>query len=340
MPVNYIYPTQMELRSIAQIKLPRMMENRVIFQPGFFPIVNTDSHNLEWEQRDKFAGLQAARGLNGRPSQVRPLGGVRFQVEPGTYGEFELVDEREITTRRPWGTLTGSINIQDLVLEKQEHLLQRRLDRIELICWTLLLTGTFSVPAPNGAVVHVDSFTTQSFAAIVPWSTPLTSTPLADLRAVKLKSRGFSVAFGPQSRLYMNQTTFNNILLNTNPADLYGRRTSGLATVNGPNDLNTLLSGDDLPTIVIYDEGYFDEAGLYQLYIPNGKAVLIGARTDGQTVGEYRMTRNANNPGLAPGAYTRVIDDENDIPRTVQVHDGHNGGPVLFFPSAIVVLTL
>jgi hypothetical protein len=91
---------------------------------------------------------------------------------------------------------------------------------------------------------------------------------------------------------------------------------------------------------VIYDEGYLDEAGVFTLYIPNGKAVLIGSRRDGQPVGEYRMTRNANNPGISPGAYTKVVDDPDDVPRSVEVHDGHNGGPVLYFPSAIVVVTL
>lgn len=338
--MDYIFPTQVELRSIAQLKLPRMMENRVVFEAGFFPIRNIDSWLLEWEQLDNYTGLQQARGLNGRPSQVRPMGGVRFQLEPGVYGEFEPIDEREITTRRPWGQFTGSVNIQDLVVTKQERLLQRRLDRIELIIWTLMLTGTFSVPAPNGAIVHVDSFPTQTFAASVPWATPATSTPLQDLRTVKLKSRGYSVSFGAGSRMYMNQVTANQFLNNANPLDLYGRRTSGLATVNNPNDLSSLLVGDDLPTPTVYDEGYFDDNGVYQLYIPNNKFVLIGARRDGQPVGEYRMVRNANNPGLAPGPYTKVIDDERNVPRTVEVHDGHNGGPVLYFPSAIVVGTV
>jgi hypothetical protein len=338
--VDFLYPTQIELRSIAQLKLPRLMENRVIFDAGFFPIRSSDSHLLEWEQLDNWTGLQQARGLNGRPSQVRPIGGQRYSVQPGVYGEYELVDEQELTTRRPWGTFVGNVNIEDLVQEKQERLLMRRLDRIELICWTLLLTGTFSVPAPNGSVVHVDSFTTRSYSASVPWSTAATSTPLADLRAVKLLSRGYSVNFGAGSKLYVNQVTANNILANLNSADLYGRRTSGLATINSPGEVQQLLTGEGLPTIVPYDEGYIDENNVFQLYIPNGKGVLIGSRRDGQPVGEYRMTRNANNPGMSPGAYTKVVDDPDEVPRSVAVHDGHNGGPVLYFPSAIVVMNV
>lgn len=340
MATEYIYPTQVELREIARTLLPRLEQNRVVFDANFFPTRNVDSHLLEWEQRDNFTGLQQARGLNGRPNQVRPLGGQRFQVEPGIYGEYAMVDERELTTRRPWGTFAGTIDISDLVLEKQQHLLQRRLDRIELIVWTLLLTGTFSVPAPNGSIVHVDSYSPQTYTAGVPWGTVATATPLADFRTVQLKSRGYSVNFGSGSRMYMNRVTFNQILSNMNAADLYGRRMGGFATINGPDDVNQLLAGDDLPGIVIYDDGYLDENGVFRLFIPNNKAVLIGARRDGEAVGEYRMTRNANNPGMAPGFYTKVVDDEDDVPRSVVVHDGHNGGPILYYPSAIVVMTV
>jgi hypothetical protein len=52
------------------------------------------------------------------------------------------------------------------------------------------------------------------------------------------------------------------------------------------------------------------------------------------------MTRNANNPGAAPGAYQKVVDNTDDVPRTVIVHDGHNGGPVVYYPSAICVMTV
>lgn len=336
--MEFIYPTQTELRTIAQIKLPRLAQNRVAFD--IMPMRDTDAYLLEWEQKDIFKGLQQARGLNGRPAQVPGIGGARYQVQPGVYGEYELIDEQELTTRRPWGAFTGTVNINDLVAEKQEHLLTRRLDRIEWIIWQLLLNGTFTVPMPNGAVAHVDSFTTQSYSAGVAWGTAATATPLADLRAVKLKSRGYSVNFGAGSKLYVNQVTANQILGNLNAADLYGRRTSGLATINSPGEVQQLLTGEGLPTIVPYDEGYYDENGVWQLYIPNNKAILIGSRTDGAPVGEYRMVRNVNNPGMSPGAYTKVVDDPNRTPRSVEVHDGHNGGPVLYYPSAIVVMTV
>jgi hypothetical protein len=68
--------------------------------------------------------------------------------------------------------------------------------------------------------------------------------------------------------------------------------------------------------------------------------VVIGNRRDGQPIGEYRMTRNANNPGAAPGPYMKIVDDPDEVPRTVAVHDGHSGGPVVYYPSAIAVMTV
>jgi hypothetical protein len=52
------------------------------------------------------------------------------------------------------------------------------------------------------------------------------------------------------------------------------------------------------------------------------------------------MTRNVNNANSAPGPYTKVIDrGELQVPRTIEVHDGHNGGPAIFYPSAVIKLS-
>lgn len=333
---DFIYPSSVQLEQIAQTLTPRLSANRVGLQ--LFPAVNVESHLLEWEQKDNFTGLQQIRGLNGEPNRVKPKGMSRFTLEPGVYGEYGLVDERELTTRRQMGTFGTPIDITDLVLDRQNQLLQRRLDRIELIVWTLMTTGTFSV-ADGSNVLHTDSYTFQSFDASVGWGTAATSTPLADLRAVQLKARGYSVNFGAQATAYMNLVTWNRMLANTNAADLGGRKAAFGESINGPEGVNRVLAQDNLPQISIYDEGYLDSTGTFQLFIPDGIIVLIGARPPGQRIGEYRFTRNANNPNMAPGSYMKVFDrGQEQVPRQIEVHDGHNGGPVIYFPSAIVVM--
>jgi hypothetical protein len=182
-------------------------------------------------------------------------------------------------------------------------------------------------------VLHTDSYTTQTFAAGTAWATVATSTPLADFRAVQLKSRGLSVNFGAGAKAYMNRTTFNSLLSNTNANDFGGRKGNFGASINGPVGVNQVMAADDLPEIVIYDMGYVDDTNTFQLYIPNNKVIVVGQRPAGQPVGEYRFTRNANNPDIGPGPYMMTIDDPDRIPRTIEVHDGHNGG--MYFPSAI-----
>lgn len=340
---TFIYPIAAELRETAQDKLPNLIAARPIFQ--VMPIENLDSHLLEWEQADNYTGLQAVRGLNGQPTRVKKVGAKRYAMAPGVYGEFETIDELELTTRRQYGTFGTPIRIDDLVMRAQDRLLGRRLDRIEKIGWDLLTTGTFSVAGPDGQTFHTDTFTLQTFAAGTVWSTAATSTPLADFRAVQLLSRGHSVSFGTQAIAFMNQVTFNNLIKNTNANDLGGKRTNGLAAVNDINGLNVILAGENLPKIVIFDGGYLDDSGTFVPFIANGKVIIVGARTDGAAIGNYLYTRNANNPNLAPGAYMDVIDRSQpgpgrQIPASIEVHDGHNGGPVIYFPSAIVVMSV
>lgn len=337
---TFVFPDSAELRMIDRDLLPRMLADRP--WSSFFPVEESDDYWLMWEQLDNYFGLQQARGLGGAPQRIKRLGSKRYTMEPGVYGEFSAIDEVELTRRRPPGTFGGPpIDITDLVVPEQERLMGRELDRIELIVWTLLTTGTFSVSTPQNTVVHTDSYTTQTFTATVGWGTTATAHPLADLRAIKLLARGHSVRFDSSATLYVNSGTANNIYANGNATDLYGRRTAGLGTYNSPGQINQLLLGDNLPSITEYDAGYLDDSGTFQLFIPDNKGVLVGTRPNNTPVGAYRMTRNVNNPDLAPGSYSRVMDRGDEmVPRMIEVHKGHNGGPVIYYPSAIVLLNV
>lgn len=332
---NLIYPTSQKLMMIEQDLLPVMVENDPVF--SIMPMQNEDDDILRWEQKDNFKGLQQIRGLNGDPPRIARIGGKSFVAQPGYYGEFGVVDEREITKRRKWGTFGEPIDIEEPVLEIQAQLLQRRLNRVRRIAWNLLVNGTFSVSTREGVILHTDTYSLQTYTALVAWGTVATARPLADLRLMKLLSRGSSIVFDAQSRIYANASTINNVLQNQNAVDLYGQRVGGGNTVNTVMAANAIFLSNDLPQLVPYDEGFIDDSGTFQLFIPNGVAIGVGRRTNGAALGAYRMTRNAQNPGAAPGPYTQVIDNlGRGVPRQIEVHDGHNGGPVLWYPSAIV----
>ena len=53
------------------------------------------------------------------------------------------------------------------------------------------------------------------------------------------------------------------------------------------------------------------------------------------------MTRNANNAGASPGMYVKVVDKgEDEVPRQIEVHLGFNGGPAVYYPSAVVKMAV
>ena len=334
----YIYPTSADLNQIEQIKIPVLTMTDPLFE--IMPIENEDADLIMWEQMDNYTGLQGVRGLNGEPSKVQNVGGKRYNMLPGVYGEYTMIDETELTRRRKWGQFNTPINISDLVLQRQDFLLNRRIDRIRYIGWTLLTTGTFSTVHPiTGVTLHTDSFSLQTASANVVWSTNATATPLKDLRACQLLGRGKSTNFGGKAKAYMNRTTFNNLVANTNQNDIAGRRVSGLLSPLNLGEINAVLMNEDLPTVIVYDEGYLDNSGTFQLFIPNGVVLIVGVRPGNAPVAKYKMTRNANNPDLGPGPYTRVIDFNQVVPRRIEVHDGHNGGPAIYFPGSIIILS-
>lgn len=334
---TYSFPTAAELYEVEQELLPRLQEGRDIFD--IFPIVETDADVVLWDQKDNYRGLMSVRGLGGDPPRVKPIGHKRYRMEPGYYGEFVSLDEAELTRRARIASVTEYMPIDDMVVDADQLLLERQLDRQELIGWTLLATGVFSVIGPTGAVVHTDAYTTQAFTAVVPWATSATATPLADFRSVQILARGHGVSFGRDARAYMNRTTWNNMISNTNNSDLYGRRQAGFGTFNNIQDVNSLLTGDDLPSIVVYDQVYLTEAGAATLFIPNNKVVVVGKRRNQKNLGSWRLTRNINSPDLA-GQYSKVIDHgERMVPRRIDVHRGFSGGIAFEFPASVVAMS-
>lgn len=336
MATDYIFPTAAQLREIAATKMPELVRSRPIFD--YFPREDQDTDVIIWEQEDVLTGLQSYRGLNGAPPNVARPGAKRYVEQPAVFGEFTLIDEVELTRRRSYGSLTAMISINDLVTRAQDFLMGRELDRQEKMLWDLVTTGTVSVTGVNGTTAYSIAYTTQTYDATT-WGTVNTATPLADFRAVQLKARGYSLRFDQGAAAYANIPTINKMLSNTNANDIAGRRTAGLGSINSIDQVNQLLLMDGLPRIIPYDAGYLDDSATFQPFIPDNKVIVFGARTDGAALGAYFMTRNANNPGLAPGAYTKVVDGGDDgVPRTIAVHRGHNGGPALMFPSGIVVM--
>lgn len=335
---NFVFPTSAELRKIEQVKIPLLTLKDPIFT--VMPIKNLDNFIVMWEQKDNYFGLQQLRGLDGQPSRVNPVGAKRFQMLPGVYGEYSAVTEEELTLRRSLGSFGTPIDISDIVMERQEQLLGRRIDRIRQIGWDVV-QGRFSVTG-NGGIVHTDAYPVQRYTAATPWATSATSTPLQDFRNIQLFEEGRTCSFGSDAKAFMNRRTFNSMVQNTNLSDIAGRRVTGLLNVLNFEEINRVLMGEGLPSIVIHNDGYFNESQTWTPFIPNNRVIVVGSRPNG-TIAEYQMVRNATNPNLEPGAYMKVWDsavEDNRPPRRIEIHDGHSGGPALYFPGDIINMTV
>lgn len=335
MTSTLIYPSNASLTEVAQVLTPTMTMDDILFD--IMPIENVEADILMWEQMDDFIGLQQIRGINGQPSRVVAVGAKTYMVTPGVYGEYAAIDEKQITGRRQYGTFAQPISIADLVAEKQRQLLSRRIDRIRYIGWTLLQTGTFSVAHPNGAVVHTDIFSLATYNAST-WGTVSTATPLADFRALQQTGPAQGTDYNGNSYAICNRKTANYLLSNTNAADIGGKRTSGLANILSMAEVNSLFLGEDLPQLKVYDKGYKNASGTFTRFLADNIVVCVGQRPANAPVAKYLMTRNANNPGFAPGAYMKVVANEDEVPYEVKVHDGHNGGPVIYYPGSITIM--
>src|SRR5262245_58703400 len=101
MPQTFIYPTSAQIMEIEPELLPRLEEGRVGLE--LFPVVDQDEDKVRWEQQDNYTGLQNVRGLNGEPGRVNRVGAKGYEMQGGAYGDFQEIDEAELTRRRKLG---------------------------------------------------------------------------------------------------------------------------------------------------------------------------------------------------------------------------------------------
>ncbi len=339
---NYVYTASVILQAVLQNKLPVVTLNDPMFQ-DIMPISSINASMVVWEQKDDYTGLMNVRGFDGEFGKITREGLSTYKVEPGKYGDQKLMSEEFLTNGREMGTFGDAINIERAQAEDQDHLLTRGISRILKIGWDFVVNGTYSVPNTDGQTLATGTISTQTFTSVTAWTDFANSTPLADLRAIKLKARGYSTSFGRNAKLYVNSTTVNNLLSNRNANDLGGRRTINAAGQIQPlslGQLNEILSDQDLPMIVEYDKGYKTNQTTQVQYIPDNKGVVIGARDTGEPVAEFIMTRNANNLVAGRGATEMYYDFEikkNPVKGISTL--GFNGAPAIYFPSSVVSCT-
>src|SRR6478735_5152165 len=178
MAVTYSFQTNAALTQVSQNLIQAATLDDPIFK--IFPIRSRNASRLRWTIKDNYKGLMKLRGLGGEPTSVQRVATNVYEDIPGVYGEFMTIDEIEMTNRAAGvpADFTVPIAVGDLVAESQEQLTLRQVQRMKQICWTLAITGTFSVALPQGGIGHTGSYTPQAANVSPLWSTTATATPL------------------------------------------------------------------------------------------------------------------------------------------------------------------
>lgn len=343
------------LNSVRYIQVePEFMREEMAGRVGFeiAPIRDITASRVRWRVEDNFRGMQNMRGMNGEPISIKLPGSNLYEYEPGVYGEFTKVDEKELTERSAnLDIQTDNIDVADLVSQHDRVLIGRELDRQEWAIWQMLGTGTITVymPGEEGIIKGwTATFTIQTATATIPWATVATAVPTQNFQAIQLTGNyaGRSVNFGAAATAYMNSYTANLLLNNTNTSDLYGKRGANGSTLNTIENVRQFLIGQNLPRIQVYDNGWIDDYNHYQKFIPDNRVIVVGARPNNVKVANYFRTRNVHNNNRSANSYRFVknsfdgINAPKQVPGDLQVHRGHNGGPGIMYPSAVYVLSV
>ena len=340
MPTTLELQGAVKLRKLMQLYLPRAMDSRELLK--LFPLVKVDETELIYERRQVETGLQAARGLGGPTGAVRKPGLDQFRVAPGYYGDFYTITEQELTDLRDAGKWDDFENYDSQAARGTQHLTRRFLDRCEFSIASLLTTGGFQAANAQGVIYHQDVFNVPSFTPPVLFSDLVNSQPLNFIRdLIPTLELGKSVSF-QKGYILCSRPTANLILKNQNTADLNGRRLQYGQTINNLEGMNEFLLSNDLPPVRVYDKGFYadppGESPVFSRFITNGTMVFVGLREDGEPLGEYRLTRAAQNERAAPGEWYQVEDRRGKDPCQVILRAGHNGGPVAYYTEGFATV--
>jgi hypothetical protein len=345
MPVDVMgcrYPTNFELRRLQADLLNRPLNDRLGLQ--ILPVRNTDRSSILNNKPDIFRGMTQWRGV-GQPTKSAnaPFNyfGRDCIVHPGYWGEHCEIPEDLLNDAAAPASCGAPVDISDYVSMQVEKLTNSQLNLMEYLVWQVLLNGYVQAQNAQGQPVWNQTFNIRKYTVGTPWSDPVGATPLADLRRFAACAIGKCSADFQDSVMYVNQHTMNCLLNNRNPNDIGKNALSACCTPMSPDLLNNSLAAQGLPRLRVYNGFWIDANNQVNMYIPTGKAIVIGRRPDNAPVGNWWYTRNVIGCDVTSGPWMRVIDScaDNtmsfDGSRRIRIFNGFNGTPALDYPCAV-----
>lgn len=341
------FPTNVELDMVTQ---EYVVQRDQLIGGSILPFQNVMTQRVQWDELDIEHGMTPPHSMDADPQVQKRPGSKTREYTPIPFKASEVIKESELLRSRELGTLAGVIRIDDEVARRSKARIDKDFIRAEWLRWNCL-QGAIAINE-NGVKVD-ETFDVQTHDAS-DWGTHNTATPLKDFDDVGLKFRGTG-ASASGAVAYMNRTTANHLLENSNDADIQGFRSQNfLALTFSIEEANRILVGRSLPTMSVYDEGYFDANGDFQLFIPDDKVIVVGKRMPGERIGDFVLTptlHRQTNGMPAPGFFSFITVNGQTNPGSVvlsqlgsagnpkiEITTGFYGGPRLIYPKSIVVM--
>jgi hypothetical protein len=352
MSITLMFPTNYQLDTVVQ---EYTVQTENFIGAEILPETEAYTQKVRWDEKDSDRGMTAPHAMGTDPKIDKRPGSKTREYEPIPFKESDVLKENEILRSRELGTINNTIDLSRAVGEMVKNRMDKTKIRMESLRWQTL-RGSISINE-NGVKVS-ETFGIQTHNVSVDFDSLSTAKPLAEFNAVKLKFRGTG-ASAAGSKAYLNQTTTNWLLENQNDADLKGFQNSNFANLPySLEEMNKIMTARGLPQLVTTDEGYIDEDGNYQLFVPDGEIIVVGKRPAGQKVGDFCSTPSLHRVKAGknlPGFFS--ILEVNGVPSVgsmnvslEQLGAGSNpqlkttggiyGGTRLFYPRSVIKMVV
>ncbi len=306
----------------------------------FAPLVNSYFQEIEYDEIYGPQGMASAHALDADPRMLKFPKVVRKTFRPAYFKEMQRIQESDILKL---GQLSGSdsqaVTARQLIGQSLENLNNRIENRLEWMRWQALLTGKVSINE-NGISIEAGYGIPEenlNKTVAVSWESAGSAKPIEDILQIQQDFVGTGFRMG-------------EIFVNGNTARLFCLADDTRTYYNGAGVQEKVLPGNlsryavyFFPGIKInvYDEGYEDETGTFQKFIPDNKVVFLGDGQPGEIIDVVTVPSLHSPDGTPkPGKFAFLIDrsGQNEANPHYDVVAGIYGLTRIRRPEAVMVM--
>jgi hypothetical protein len=314
----------------------------------YLPLRDFPSQRIQYDEIASAQGMTHAHALDADPRIVKNLAVRRHEFSPYYFKETGVLRESDLLLTRANMTF-DQLAGQRLVMNLMAQLNVRLETRIEWLRWqafngsvviadnNVSLSETFGV-----AVMRVGQAGDFAGGIVTAWSNAAASI-LGDLNSIASALGGLGAVLDGAD-LIMNRKTSNYLFKNTELQKFVVNQVGAnrLPAAMAVTQIFPMLIGANL---VIYDQGYLDDSGVFTRFIPDDTVFLVARSIIGDELGYIASTPSLHNGGLAnpqPGKFAVPEDETADADKNphYSLTTGMYGGPVLLHANWIVKMTV